>query len=153
MFKKIALSALFVTAAACNVDPAAELDDGSFIDEVHGLDWLANAIQVGLFNVLYTSTTKVPQTEAGITQLINAVEQVCGQAVQNGLVGPGTWNAGGFGQLKQGDFLPKGFYVYTAPLSTQLQADREARKAPVMQIAAKLAGAVHSVDVVVNVNR
>jgi len=43
--------------------------------------------------------------------------------------------------------------VYAAPVESQSQADREARKAPVIQIAVKLAGAVHFVDVIVNVNR
>ena len=36
---------------------------------------------------------------------------------------------------------------------SQSQADREGRKAPVIQVAIKLAGAVHFVDVIVNVNR
>ncbi len=129
------------------------MSDGSFFDEVHGLDWLSDSIQTALYNALYTSATKIPQTEAGINILVAVVEQVCGQAVQNGLLGPGTWSVDGFGQLARGDYLPKGFYVYSAPLATQLQADREARRAPVMQVAAKMAGAVHSASVIINVNR
>lgn len=129
------------------------MSDASFFDEVHGLDWLADSIQTALYNALYTSATKIPQTEAGINILVTVVEQVCGSAVQNGLLGPGTWSVDGFGQLARGDYLPKGFYVYASPLATQLQADREARRAPVMQVAAKMAGAVHSASVIINVNR
>jgi len=38
-------------------------------------------------------------------------------------------------------------------VASQSQADREARKAPVIQCAIKLAGAVHFVDCIINVNR
>jgi hypothetical protein len=38
-------------------------------------------------------------------------------------------------------------------MALQAQADREARKSPPIQIALKLAGAVHTVDIIVNVNR
>ena len=62
-------------------------------------------------------------------------------------------NADGFGQLSYGDTLAKGYYVYCPPLSSQSQADREARKSPTIQCAVKLAGAVHSVNAIISVNR
>ncbi|WP_283149012.1 DUF3383 domain-containing protein [Silvimonas soli] len=127
--------------------------DGSFFDEVHGLDWLQNDVQTAVFNLLYTSLTKIPQTDAGINQIVTTIASRLDQAVANGLVAPGVWNAGGFGSLNQGDTLAKGYYVYAPPIATQSQADREARKAPVIQVAVKLAGAVHSVDAIINVNR
>lgn len=75
------------------------------------------------------------------------------QAVQNGLIAPGVWNGGDLGQLSSGDTLPKGYYVYAQPLDEQAQSEREARKAPVIQAAIKLAGAVHYADVQINVVR
>ena len=127
--------------------------NGDFFDERHGLDWLQNYVQNNLWNLLYTSTTKIPQTEAGVTRLLTNVEQSMDQSVTNGLVAPGLWNGGSIGQLSPGDTLTKGYYVYAAPLSTQAQADREARKAPVIQVACKLAGAVHFADVLIDVVR
>ncbi|WP_312731467.1 DUF3383 family protein [Atlantibacter hermannii] len=129
------------------------MSNGDFFDERHGLDWLQNYVQTNLFNLVYTSTTKIPQTEAGITRLLTNVEQSMDQAVNNGLVAPGVWNGGDIGQVTAGDTLTKGYYVYANPLSTQAQADREARKAPVIQVAAKLAGAIHFADVLINVVR
>jgi hypothetical protein len=126
---------------------------GNFIDEVTGTDWLALTIQTALYNLLYTSPTKIPQTDAGMNRLVNVCEATCSQAVVNGLLAPGTWNSNGFGQLASGDFLPKGFYVYAPPVSSQTQADREARASVPIQIAAKLAGAVHTIDVTITVNR
>lgn len=129
------------------------MSNGDFFDERHGLDWLQNYVQTNLFNALYTSTTKIPQTEAGITRLLTVVEQSLDQAVSNGLVAPGVWNGGDIGQITAGDTLTKGYYVYAQPLSSQSQADREARKAPLIQAAIKLAGAVHYADVQINVVR
>ena len=126
---------------------------GNFIDVVTGTDWLAVTLQTTLYNVLYTSTTKVPQTDAGMNLLLNAGEGVLIQGVNNGLLAPGVWNSGGFGILKQGDFLPKGFYAYAPPVATQNPSDRAARKSVPFQIAAKLAGAVHDVVFNVSVNQ
>lgn len=127
--------------------------NGDFFDERHGLDWLQNYVQTNLFNMLYTSTSKVPQTDAGVTRLLANVEQSMDQAVTNGLVAPGIWSGGPVGQLASGETLTKGYYVYAQPLAEQAQADREARKAPLIQVACKLAGAVHYADVQINVVR
>ena len=127
--------------------------NGAFFDEVHGLDWLQNAIQTECYNLLYQSKTKIPQTDAGINQIVTTIARVLGEAVNNGLIAPGTWNADGFGQLERGDYLPKGWYIYAQPVDDQPQSEREQRKAPPIQVAVKLAGAVHFVDVQVDVNR
>lgn len=129
------------------------MSNGDFFDERHGLDWLQNYVQTNLFNLLYTSTSKIPQTEAGITRLLTNVEMSLDQAVSNGLVAPGVWNGGDIGQIAAGDTLTKGYYVYAQPLSSQAQSDREKRRAPLIQAAIKLAGAVHYADVQINVVR
>jgi hypothetical protein len=125
----------------------------AYFDEIHGLDWFQNAVQVDCYNLLYTGKTKIPQTDAGVNQIVNAVNGVCESAVNNGLVAGGTWNAEGFGQLSRGDYLKTGFYIYAQPVALQSQADREARKAPPIQVALKLAGSIQTIDVLVNVNR
>lgn len=127
--------------------------NGYFVDEVTGTDWLAVTIMNELYNLLYTSPTKIPQTDAGTHLLVVTIESVCSQGVINGLLAPGTWQSQGFGTLNQGDFMPKGFYVYAPPVATQTPADRAARKSVPIQVAAKLAGAVHTIDVTINVNR
>jgi len=127
--------------------------NGYFFDEVHGTDWQQNAIETELYNAFYTSPTKIPQTDPGVTQLIAACSVACEQGVANGLSAPGVWNGPRVGAINPGDTLPAGYYIYAAPVATQSRADREARKAPVIQIAIKLAGAIHSANVIVNVNR
>ncbi|WP_210459606.1 DUF3383 family protein [Pantoea ananatis] len=129
------------------------MGNGDFFDERHGLDWLQNYVQTNLFNLLYTSGTKVPQTDAGNTRIMANVEASMDQAVNNSLIAPGVWNGGQIGQLSPGDTLTKGYYVYMAAISSQAQADREARKSVPVQVACKLAGAIHYASVQINVMR
>jgi hypothetical protein len=124
----------------------------AYFDEVHGTDWLANRIQTDLYNVLLQSP-KIPQTNAGVHILLTAMEGGLSQAATNGLVAPGVWNAPGFGALQQGDYLSTGFYSYVPNVDSQPQSIRESRRAPMLQAAIKMAGAVHFADVLVNVNR
>ncbi len=88
-----------------------------------------------------------------MTQIKNRIAAALSQAVNNGLVAPGVWNGDEFGNLSQGDYLSTGYYIYSSAIDDQDSSDREARIAPDIQVAAKLAGAVHFVDVTVNVNR
>lgn len=152
-----------LAAKRCNVFAAynndtAILQEGvmsgdAWFDEIHGTDWLQNAVQTELWNLLYQSKTKIPQTNSGVNQEITCIENVLEQAVNNSLVAPGVWNGDGFGQIERGDYLPKGYYVYSEPIELQAQSEREQRKSPPIQCAIKLAGAIHSVDVAINVNR
>lgn len=127
----------------------------SFFDQVYNLQWFVGALQVAGFNFLAQSSTKVPQTENGVDGLKNAYRQVCEQAVTNQYSAPGTWNSSTtFGN--QSDFLQnitqRGYYIFSQPISKQLQTQREARQAPIIQIALKEAGAIHSSSVIVYVN-
>lgn len=150
-------------AKSCNVFVAYNNDtaiveqgkvaSGDFVDEITGTDWLAVTIMTDLYNLLYTSPTKIPQTDAGNNLLVNTAEKDCVQGVLNGLLAPGVWTSAGFGTLHQGDYMPKGFYIYAPPVANQSASDRAARKSVTIQIAAKLAGAIHTVDVIINVNR
>lgn len=126
---------------------------GLYMDEIAGTDWLKTRIQTDLYNALYSNPTKIPQTDAGNGILAAVIEKACAQGVSNGLLGAGEWTAGGFGQLKTGDFLTAGFYVYQPPISSQSVGDRAARRSVAFRVAAKLAGAIHRADVLVDVNR
>jgi hypothetical protein len=126
---------------------------GAYFDEIHGLSWFKDALQNAEFNLLYTSKTKVPQTDPGQNDLVTTASAACDEAVNNGLVAPGQWNADGFGQLSRGDYLPSGYYIFTSPIALQEQSVREGRVAPPLQIAIKLAGAFQELDIIVDVNR
>lgn len=125
---------------------------GRYFDEVHGCDWLQNALETNVFGTLYTAP-KIPQTDRGVARLVQAAEQAGREAVRCGLAAPGIWNGEDLGEVANGDFLPKGFYVYAQPVAEQNQSDREARKAPPIQMLVKGAGAIHSADIAVTFER
>ena len=129
------------------------LASGHYIDEIWNADWFGSTLQTAAFNVLRTARTKIPQTDAGMNVFATTFEGVCDQGVTNGFLAPGIWNSAGFGTIKEGDFLPKGYYIYQPPIAKQSIADRAARKTVSFQIAAKEAGAVNDVVVNVTVNQ
>lgn len=126
--------------------------NGQWIDTVIGADALVLAIQTGVFNLLYTSTTKVGQDDPGMHQIKVTIETFLAQFKTNGYIAPGIWNSAGFGSLKQGDTLTKGYYVYQPPIALQSEGQRDARISVPFQIAAKLKGAVQTVDVFITLN-
>lgn len=126
-----------------------------FFDDVYNLLWFVTSLKVAGFNVLAQASTKIPQTENGVSLLKSAYRQVCEQAISNQYVSSGTWTSPTtFGNLN--DFLAnisqRGYYIYSSPIAQQSPVDRAARKAPLIQIAIKEAGAIHSSNVIVNVN-
>lgn len=129
--------------------------ENSYFDQVYNLGWFVGALQVAGFNYLAEASTKIPQTEAGMDGLKGAYRAICEQARSNQYSAPGSWTSPvTFGN--QADFLAniaqRGYYIYSSPIATQLQVDRAARQAPLIQIALKEAGAIHSSTVIVNVN-
>lgn len=127
----------------------------TYFDQVWGTLWLKAALQVAGFNAIATTFTKIPQTEPGIALLRNAYISVLEQGVTNGFIAPGAWNSPElFGDPATliAAVAALGYYVYSLPVSKQSQSDRVARKAPLIQIAVKLAGAVHSSSVIVYIN-
>ncbi len=124
---------------------------GQYADTIIGVDWLRATIMTNLYNVLYLSSTKIPQTDAGMHQLVTAMESALDQGVSNGLLAPGYWSGAGFGNLLPGQFLSKGYYIYQPPIQNQSTAQRSSRVSVPFQIAAHLAGAVHTASVTINV--
>lgn len=127
-----------------------------FFDDIYNLDWLVGAIQVAGFNYLATTSTKIPQTEAGMDGLKGAYRLVCQQAATAAFLAPGSWTSPdtfGSPQDFKRNIEDFGYFIYSQPVALQPQVDREARKAPVVQIAVKYAGAIHTSDVLIYINR
>lgn len=125
-----------------------------FFDQVYNQMWFVTQIEVGVFNALATTSTKIPQTEQGMGVLKNACQRVCEQAKVNLYCAPGSWSGGTFGP--QQDFLRNiadvGYFIFSAPITQQSQSDRDNRIAPLIQIALKEAGAINSAQILININ-
>lgn len=126
--------------------------NGGWFDETIYLDKLANEIQLSVMDLLY-SVPKVPQTEAGVASIKTVISIACQSLVEIGFIAPGRWTGGDILSLKNGDFLPNGYLVLSEPIATQPQADRDARKAPPIYVPIKLAGAIQTVLIRIDVNR
>lgn len=140
----------------CSIEGLAKVisfkQGGLYFDQLANQIWLRTAVQRTVANVLFTTRTKIPQTTAGVTTLVNAVKGVLNQGVTNGMLGAGEWNSPDtFGVLE--DFhrgiRTFGYYVYFTPIAEQSQADREARKCPVISIACKEAGAIEHANILI----
>lgn len=127
---------------------------GMYFDQVANQIWFVNAIQRTVFNTLAQTQTKIPQTEAGVAKIVSAIRGVCNQAVTNGYLAPGVWNSSDrFGNYEDfGRNIEEfGYYIYTQPIAEQSQSEREQRKMPLAQIAAKEAGAAHSANIIITI--
>lgn len=128
-----------------------------FFDNVYNTQWFKFAVEVATFNYLRQTNTKIPQTETGMDGLKGAVASVCETAVNNQMIGVGLeWNsAETFGNPDdfRRNITDKGYFIYSLPIAQQSQSEREARQAPLVQTAIKLAGAIHSVNIIVNIER
>lgn len=126
--------------------------DGTWFDEMINLDMLANNVQLSVCDLL-GKTNKVPQTEGGMLEIINAFTPDLEKAVRTGFAAPGIWTAPGLLTLETGDAIEKGYLVMSESIDEQVPAERESRMAPPIYIMLKLAGAIHFVVIQVNVNR
>lgn len=122
---------------------------GEWLDDVVNLDAFINALKVELYNTVANSTTKIPQTPQGQKLLIAAAERICEQYIQNRYLGPRVYTDPDDGVEKE---VP-GYVILTQPedILTISDSDRDDRKAAPIQIRIFRAGAVHVVDVAVDV--
>ncbi len=139
-----------VTYGNYRINAVKSPSGNNFYDAVYNKLALELNLEVAGLNYLARTTTKIPQTETGMNGLKDAYRNVLNQFVTNAVLAGGTWNSpdtfGNPEDLKR-NVLDVGFYIYSQPIVQQSQVDREARKAPVIQIAMKFAGAIHSSEV------
>ena len=135
-----------------NIYEKGKVFSGAWFDEIIQLDKLCNNLQLDVMDLLY-SNPAIPQTNAGMARILATLEKRCQDAVKIGFVAPGQWNGTNILNLASGDYLATGYLIQSESFESQSQADREARKAPYIYIALKLAGAIQSVVVQVDVNR
>tara|TARA_R110000744_G_C19343246_1_gene559662 strand:- start:200 stop:1672 length:1473 start_codon:yes stop_codon:yes gene_type:complete len=126
-----------------------------YFDNVYSDLALKFALETGGFNHLRQTNTKVPQTEQGMDGLKAAYSTVLDRFVRNRFIRGGSWTSSetfGDPEIFKQNILDKGYYVYSLPITQQEAVQREQRKAPLVQIAVKRAGAIHTSDVIVLIN-
>lgn len=110
-----------------------------FFDEVHGVDWLQNAVQTNVYGYLLTRTTKVPYTNKGLAAIEQQVINALDEAVRNGLLAPG--------ETIDGEFLANGYKTTVIPVEDVSTTDKENRTYGGLSFIALGSGAIHSVQI------
>lgn len=154
----------YVAAGVAGADVYVSYDGVPSVFSTGGNDFVDNpymdlalkfALEVAGFNFLRQTNTKVPQTEEGLNGLKAAYANICERFRRNGCIAPGSWTSSetfGDPEIFRNNVLEAGYYTYSLPIVQQSSVEREARKAPLIQIAIKRAGAIHTSDVIVLVN-
>lgn len=126
-----------------------------FTDNRYNLIAFIDAVQTDMFNLLKQTSTKLGQTIKGVNQEIDQGERTTRGFVTAGVFAAGTWSSPDtFGDLDTFNTAieTEGFYWLASQLSEQTQVDRTARKSPVLKVAVKNSGAIHSVNIIINFN-
>ena len=126
-----------------------------YTDNRYNIISYIDAVQTDMYNLIKLTGTKIPQTIKGVLQLIEQAEKTTKGYVRAGVFAPGTWSSPDtFGDIDtfNRNIEKNGFYWIAGALADQPQSDRQARKSPVLQGAVKNAGAIHSVDIIINFN-
>lgn len=135
-----------------NVLQQGRMADGTPFDEIIYLDMLMDRITLNVMDLFYKAR-KVPDTDPGVTQIMNVINNACDQFVNIGYIAPGVWKDGDILKLKYGDTLAKGYLVQAESVNNQSQADRENRLSPPVYVSIKLAGAIEYITIPIKVNR
>lgn len=123
---------------------------GEFIDDVFNLDGFVNSLRVNLYNALANIPTKLKQTPEGQQVLLDAAAQIGQRFIDNGYLGARTYTSDETGE----EVLSQGYEILSnandiLDITDAERADRLA--APIIMRLFR-AGAIHAVDVTVNVD-
>ena len=128
----------FLRYAGTNITTGGKTLAGEWIDVIRFRDWLKNELQVSVFNILKVNR-KVPYTDSGISLIEGAMESVLKKAQDIGGVSSTEYSADGLE-------IP-GFTVSVPKASGLDEATRKSRKLTSCEWTARLAGAIHIVEI------
>jgi hypothetical protein len=132
-------SAVIQIGTSVNAYTDSRMASGTWLDTTHGILWLENRCEVDLFNLLYTTNTKIPYTQSGLNVCSNTLNASLRAAVVNGLAAPGY--------LADGTYLDEGFVIESIPLADVPSSDLGNRIYKGLSFKMKGAGALHTLEV------
>lgn len=123
---------------------------GEYIDDVFNLDGFVNALTVNLYNALANIPTKLKQTPEGQQVLLDAAAQIGQRFIDNGYLGARTYTSDETGE----EVLSDGYEILSKAddILNITDAERSERLAAPIIMRLFRAGAIHAVDVTVNVD-
>ena len=124
--------------AGSNITFGGNMLSGEWIDVIRFRDWLKAEMQTNVFNALKTNR-KVPFTDGGIGLIEGQMEATLSKGQTVGGIAPTEYDA-------DDNEIPG--YTVTVPLASDLtEAERKSRKLTGCRYTARLAGAIHIVEI------
>lgn len=117
--------------------------NGTFFDQVLGLDMLAADAQLSVVTALATMNS-IPQDNGGQSILLSAVNGACARSAARGFLAGGTWTGPTVLAVTAGTSLPLGYLAQSDLFTNQSAADRALRKGMPIYITVILAGSQQS---------
>ena len=128
----------FIRYAGANCFIGGNMLSGEWIDVIRFRDWLKNELQIRVFNALKVNR-KVPFTDAGIGLIEGIMNAVLKEGQDIGGIAPTEYDD---------DYTPIYGYTVTVPRVSDLtESERKARKLTGCKWSARLAGAIHIVEI------
>lgn len=118
----------YTTEAKIDITRPGKTFGGEWIDVVLGIAWIEARAQEAIFALL-SNEPKVPYTETGVGQIVAVLRGVLKEAQRRGIIDAG-WT------------------ITTLAVADQETADRAARILRGVEFAARLAGAIHQVNLI-----
>jgi hypothetical protein len=119
----------YETIAGNNITSDGKVGSGEYIDIVRGIDWLQKRMEERIFATLINAS-KIPYTDPGVAILEGDVRAQLSEGEQVGLIAPDP-----------------AFTVIAGKVLNQQVSDRTARKYKGLSFSARLAGAIHEIDI------
>ena len=125
---------------------------GQFLDTAFYADAVQIYVQNALLNLVLTTGTKIGQTAQGNNDVRAVVVKTLTQFQNQGFIAlNGYWDGGTVGPVKNGDYLPTGFWVLIPPIQNQSQLNLDARNLS-FQVGYIIQGAVNTFSAVITVS-
>lgn len=128
----------YMRYGGCNITIGGYTLAGEWIDVIRFRDWLKAEMQTNIFNVLKVNR-KVPYTDAGIQLIAGKMEETLKKGQSVGGIAEDAFDADGNRIY--------GFRVTVPRASDLTEAQRKSRKLTGCKYTARLAGAIHAVEI------
>jgi hypothetical protein len=116
----------FVERGGASITQGGKMAQGEWIDVMVGIDWIEARAQEAIFALL-VANDKVPFTDAGIAQVVNALEQILVQARDRGIL--------------------SAYSIQVPKASAFTTVQKQSRELTGITFTGTLAGAVHKVTI------
>lgn len=128
----------YINCAGRNITLDGKTTSGEWIDVIRFKDWLVNNIQYRLYN-LFVTNSKIPYTDEGITLIQNQLIAALKEGQNRNGIAKTTYDEYGN--------LVSGFTVTVPTMASIPEAVRATRTLNNIKFTARLAGAIHMVEI------